>query len=179
MRKNIIYILSIFLFSCSAEVDVSNIPYEPKIVVEGSIENGEYASVFLSLSAPVTGVQDTVSLLQHAIRSAKVTVFDDESSESETLRLVSNRNRIPPYEYRGRTITGKIGKNYTLTIEYDGKIITSTTCIPEPVALDEIWFKRRKENDTLGYIGVSFKNKSTEYYRLATSPYWVSGVFTP
>ena len=171
-------IISLFcLISCSSEVDVSELLYEPKVVVEGSIENGDYASVLLSVSAPIIGVQDTVNLLQHAIRSAKVTVSNDEISE--VLYLRSNRNRIPPYEYRGKVIRGEVGKQYSLKIEYGGNTITSTTYIPEPVDLDDIWFKRRNVNDTLGYIGVSFKNISSEYYRLATSPFSIRDVFTP
>ena len=171
--------LCLSLFSCNPEVDVSNIPYEPKIVVEGSIEIGEYASVFISRSAPVLGKHDTIGLLEYARLFPRVIVIDNETLVADTLRMTINRNRIPPYENRGRVIKGEIGKHYTLKIEYDGKIITSTTYIPAPVALDEIWFRRRKANDTLGYIGVSFKNESAEYYRLATSSVSVRGVFTP
>ena len=169
--------MSLCLFSCDTDVDVSNIPYEPKIVIEGSIENGDYASVLISVTAPVTGVLDTVSLLNHTVRNAKVTVSSADTFE--VLYLRSNRDRLPPYEYRGKLIKGEIGKHYSLKVEYDGKIITSTTYIPAPVALDNIWFKQRSENDSLGYIGVSFKNESTEYYQLATSSFWDRDIFTP
>lgn len=178
MKKRFLFILFILsILSCQREADVSNIPYIPKIVVEGRIEEGGYASVLLSLSAPITGIKDTVSLLTHAIRSAKVTVSNGDTSE--LLYLRSNSNKIPPYEYRGKLIKGETEKKYFLNIEYDGNIITSETHIPASVDLDDIWFKRKKITETIGYIGVSFKNESKEYYQLASSPFSIKDVFTP
>ena len=177
MKSRIIFALICFCFlSCQNKVDISGLFYEPKVVVEGSIENENYASVLLSISAPITGAQDTVSLLKQAIRSALVAVSDGEIVD--TLRLHLNREKIPPYEYRGRLIKGEPGKTYSLRIEYAGNIITSTTHVPEPVELDNIWFKKKNETDTVGYIGVSFRNKSDEFYRLSTCPYSLRDVFT-
>lgn len=179
MKKNLLPAIIVFLCFCSCrnDVDISNIPYEPKIVVEGSIENGSFATVLLSVSAPVTGVLDTVSLLNHVIRSAKVTVSNKDTFEYLYLR--TNREKIPPYEYRGKVVKGEAGENYSLKIEYDGNVITAETYIPVPVELDDIWFRTISETDTVGYIGISFKNTSNEFYRLATSPFSVKNVFTP
>ena len=178
MKKEItLFCILGLLLSCTGNNGTMDIPYLPKIVVEGRIENGGYASVLLSVSAPVTGVQDTISLSQYAIRSARITVSDGDTSE--VLYLRSNRNRIPPYEYIGREIKGEMGKTYSLTVESRGNIITASTYIPEPISLDDIWFKRRSENDTTGYIGVSFKNTSSDFYQFSTSPYSLKDAFTP
>ncbi|NDV45618.1 DUF4249 domain-containing protein [Paludibacter sp. 221] len=179
MKKHYYILLALLpaLVSCEFGVNLDEIPYEPKIVVEGRIENNTYASVLLSVSAPVLGEQDTIKLLNHVIRSARVTVSDGETSE--VLRLAYSPDHLPPYEYKGHVIRGEVGKNYSLKIEYDNKIITATTHIPEPVDIDDIWFRRNSENDTTGYIGVSFKNTSNQFYSVATSPYSVKGVFTP
>lgn len=167
----------ILLSACQSSVDISDIPYVPKVVVEGRIENGGYPSVLLSISAPVTGVQDTVSLLQHAIRSARVIVSDDETAD--TLYLTYNSNCLPPYEYRGRNLQGQVGKNYSLKVEYAGDTITAHTYIPAPVEIKDIWFKRNQPTDTTGCIGISFFNSSSDFYQLATAPYAVRDIFTP
>lgn len=165
------------MVSCNKESDISFVKYEPKVVVEGSIENGSFPSVLLSVSASITGPKDTLSLLSHAIKSAKVTVSD--GLDSEVLILIANKNKIPPYEYIGREIRGESGKTYSLKIEYDGKIITSSTYIPQSVMLDSLWFKKTHEQDTTGYINIRFKNTSEDYYQVSTRKYGSKGSFTP
>ena len=178
MKSYIYILLTIFLLvSCNDKSDIDFVVYEPKIVVEGYIENEAYSSVLLSVSASMTGPKDTLNLLNHVIKSAKVTVSDGDVSE--ILILQTNNNKIPPYEYRGSLLRGEVGKTYSLKIEYDGKIITSTTYIPQPVALDSIWFKKAFPEDTIGYINVKFKNTSTDYYQISTCKYPNETIFTP
>ena len=178
MKKICFTILSFCcLLSCNQENDIDLTPYDPKIVVEGSIEEGGYSSVLLSISASMTGPKDTLSLLNNVIRSAKVIVSD--GTNSEILSLHTNDNKIPPYEYRGSQLKGETGKDYTLTIEYRGEKITATTYIPEPVAIDAVWFKKDHPNDTTGYISISFKNTTTDYYQISTRVVSKEKVFTP
>jgi hypothetical protein len=47
-------------------------------------------------------------------------------------------------------IFGEIGETYDLVINADGKQLTSVTTIPQPVALDSLWFKL--EFDIYGFI---------------------------
>ena len=63
---------------------------------------------------------------------------------------------------------GEIGKTYTLTIEYDDKIISAETYIPEPVIIDSLWFSKKTPSDRIGYVHISFKNVSNHHYRIAT-----------
>lgn len=169
-------LLLLFCFACENKLDMNQLVYEPKVVVEGYIENGKYPRVLLSVSASITGPLDTLSLLSHAIKSAKVTVSD--GIDKEVLLLQTNKNTIPPYEYVGTKLKGEVGKTYELTVEYQNKIITSTTYIPQPVELDDVWFVRNTPVDTIGYIHVSFKNTSREYYQVATQTY-EEKIYTP
>jgi len=166
--KFIILTLLVILISCDkiSMDDLNWTVYEPKVVVEGSIENGQFASVLLSLSAPVLGKKDTATLMTHAIRSAKVTVSDGENSEILLLR--KNNDKMPPFEYVSRKIIGEAGKNYYLTVEYDGKIITAETFIPHPVPLEDMQFKKTESGDSTGYLRISFRNTGENYYLVWT-----------
>lgn len=178
MKKFLFIIFSSILFiSCNKESDIEIVSYVPKVVVEGSIESGDYASVLLSVSASMTGPKDTISLLNNVIRSAKVTVSD--GNVSEILVLQTNRNKIPPYEYRGGVLKGEAGKHYSLKIEYNERLITATTYIPPAVPLTNISFKRTMSTDTIGYIHVDFKNTTDDYYQVSTRVMDSEKVFTP
>lgn len=177
--KIILYITSFIILytlsSCNEGVDF--VAYEPQVVVEGRIENGEYASVLLSRSVSFTESMDTTNLLNHAIRNAKVTISD--GTDSEVLLLRTNNQKIPPYEYVTTKIKGEAGKYYYLTIQYYEKTITATTYIPEPIQLDSLWFQKKNETDRVGYIHVQFKNISNHNYQLSTQEIPGEKVFIP
>lgn len=177
--KTIIYILFFtficILTSCNEEVDF--VAYEPQFVVEGRIENGEYASVLLSMSASFTESMDTTNLLNHAVRNAKVTISD--GTNSEILLLKTNYQKIPPYEYVTTDMKGEVGKYYSLTIQYYEKTITATTYIPQPVEMDSLWFKKKSETDRTGYIHIQFKNLSDHNYQVSTQGIPDEKIFIP
>lgn len=178
MKKYVyISLLLLIFFSCNKEAEIDFVAYKPKVVVEGSIEKGSFSSVLLSVSASITGPKDTLSLLGHAIKSAKVTVSDGDMSE--VLMLRTNNAKIPPYEYVGTVLRGESGKTYSLKVEYSGKIITSTTTIPESVELDSVWFKKTYPQDSIGYINIKFRNTSGSYYQVSTRKYGSRNNFTP
>ena len=180
--KNLLYIfiLNLFLwisFSCSEEKSIGYVEYLPKVVVEGWIENGTPANVMLSWTAPFDQKMDTVFLLEHVIRSAKVSVSDGEQTEILTLGL--NTNHLPPYVYYGSVIKGETGKSYSLKIEYRDGIISAETFIPQPVALEKVWFEKTSPVDTTGHIHICFLNTSDLYYQIATRIDEKEKVFTP
>ena len=165
------------LFSCSEENAIAYAEYSPKIVVEGWIENGTTATVILSLSASFNHELDTAYLLQQVIRSAKVSVSNGEQTELLTLG-VDNRY-LPPYVYYGTSIKGEVGKSYTLKIEYNGKVLSAETYIPEPVALEDYWFVRDSLTEEVGHIHIKFRNTSDLFYQVATRVELKETVFTP
>jgi hypothetical protein len=164
-------------FSCNEDSEVAYIEYQPKVVVEGWIENGTTATVILSWSASFSHKLDSAYLLNQIIRSAKVSVSDGE--QTEFLILGIDKRYLPPYVYYGRKIIGKAGKSYSLKIEYRGETLTSETYIPEPVSLDSCRFLKANPSDLTGHVHIQFKNTSTEYYQVATRVLNMETAFTP
>ncbi len=155
---------------------VAYVPYEPRVAVEGWIESGRPAQVMLSWSAPFDRDLDS-TLLDYAIRSAKVTVSDGE--QVETLTLGTDWSHIPPFVYYGSAMLGQAGKSYKLTVLYRNDTITSETHIPQPVPLSRLWFAKVNADDTTAYLHVSFRNTSSEFYQLATMVKSKEPIYTP
>ncbi len=179
--KNIYYI-SLFivtLISCSRENSTEVVTAESKIVVEGSIEQGDVAQVILSRSIPVESVIDSSTVLNHVIRSARVSVSD--GTNEELLRLKNNTNVIPPFTYYGSDIIGEVGKTYTLKIEYLNKVLTAETTIPQPVLIQSARYAKNDNIDYTGYITINFEDLVNEknYYQIATRLEYNETVFTP
>jgi len=131
------------LISCTEDVNLSVVGGEQKIVIEGSIENGKPASVFITRNSPLTQTVDFSKIL---VIDAQVVVSD--GTISETLFL---KNDTIPSIYKGKTIIGIPGKTYSLTVIADGKTYTASTTIPTPVALDSVWWKPQPPEDSLGF----------------------------
>lgn len=175
LLSTIILSITTLFFSCEDDVDI--VSYEPQIVVEGQIESGQYASVLLSWSAPFTGKMDTTDLLNHIIKTARVTIRN--SSEEETLLLRINWDKLPPYEYVTTNMKGRVGEKYTLKVEYIDRVITAETFIPEPVEIEDLWYVKKKEDDKYGYLHVRFTNSSDYAYLFSTRVIGEEAVFTP
>lgn len=164
--------------SCSKD-DFSEQNLESKVVVEGWIEEGDYAQVLLSSSIPVTGVIDSTNVLSHVIRSAKITISDGQTSE--VLRVKNDKNRVPPFVYFGSTLKGEAGKEYSLKIEYLNRIVTAITKIPKSVPLKSAEYIKKNATDTTGYIFVKFDDPVNEknYYQIATKIDVEEPIFVP
>ncbi|HJY12760.1 MAG TPA: DUF4249 domain-containing protein, partial [Flavobacterium sp.] len=152
---------------------------ESKLVVEGWIEEGDYAQVLLSSSIPVTDVIDSTNILNHAIRAAKITISD--GTTSEVLRVKTDKNRVPPFVYYGSTLKGEAGKEYSLKIEYLNRIVEATTVIPKTVPLKSAEYIKKVETDTTGYVFVKFDDPVNEknYYQIATKIDGEEPIFVP
>ncbi|TPG35482.1 DUF4249 domain-containing protein [Flavobacterium pectinovorum] len=178
MKKYILFLFAIILTSCSKE-DFSEQSIESKVVVEGWIEEGDYAQVLLSSSIPVTDVIDSTNVLNHVIRSAKITISDGQTSE--VLRVKNDKNRVPPFVYFGSTLKGEAGKEYSLKIEYLNRVIEAVTTIPKSVVLKSAEYIKKNVTDTTGYVFVKFEDPVNEknYYQIATKIDGEEPVFVP
>ncbi|PIF32850.1 uncharacterized protein DUF4249 [Flavobacterium sp. 9] len=178
MKKYILFLFALILTSCSKD-DFSEQNLESKVVVEGWIEEGDYAQVLLSSSIPVTGVIDSTNVLSHVIRSAKITISDGQTSE--VLRVKNDKNRVPPFVYFGSTLKGEAGKEYSLKIEYLNRIVTAITKIPKSVKLKSAEYIKKIATDTTGYIFVKFDDPLDEknYYQIATKIDVEEPIFVP
>jgi len=167
-----------FLAACQND-DFETPNYSQKIVVDGWIEQGQPARVFLTLSAAYFSEIDSTSLRELVLTRAKVTVIDGLNEEILTLR--NNSDYFPPYVYESTYLKGVIGHLYTLKVEFGGKTVTSTTQIPDPQKLDSIWFKLASDIDTAGNIMISFNDKSGEdnFYRILTKTGSKTVKYTP
>ena len=179
MKKYLLFVFAIIITSCSSDNVSEQKSRESKLVVEGWIEEGDYAQVLLSSSIPVTDVIDSTNILNHAIRAAKITISD--GTTSEVLRVKTDKNRVPPFVYFGSTLKGEAGKQYSLKIEYLNRIVEATTIIPGTVSLKSAEYVKKVETDTTGYVFVKFDDPINEknYYQIATKIDGEEPIFVP
>jgi hypothetical protein len=146
-RYNLLFAsLLLFLVSCEEDINLNVAAGEKKLVIEGVIENGEYAQVAITRNSALTEAVNFANIL---VTDALAIVSDGVIND--TLKLDTVYTAANPFVYKGRRIVGQIGRTYFLTVVADGKTITSTTSIPMPVALDSVWWQPQPPRDTLGY----------------------------
>jgi hypothetical protein len=178
MKIYILFLVVLIIASCSKD-DFGDRKAESKIVVEGWIEEGDYAQVLLSSSISVTNTIDSTNVLNHVIRSAKITISDGVTSE--VLRVKNDKNRVPPFVYYGSVLKGETGKEYSLKIEYLNRVVEAITKIPKSVAIKSAEYVKKVDTDTTGYVFVKFDDPLNEknYYQIATRIEGEEPVFVP
>ena len=153
MSKNFLYLLLIILLGCAVPEPE---PIEPSIVLEGWIENDEHPIALLHYSMVMGEEFDSLSqlLMDKIISLGKVSVFNNY--ESVILTGGIDTNYLPSYKYTSAHIMGIEGETYTIEVEYDNKILTARTTIPEPAYFDSIKVQKLHDNDSaihlLGYL---------------------------
>ncbi|REJ83613.1 MAG: DUF4249 domain-containing protein [Bacteroidetes bacterium] len=155
------FILIIIGFSaCEKNVTVEIPESEPKIVVEGYVIAGEKPYVILSRTLPFFGTVNINSVVNQTITGALVTVSD--GIITDTLEQFPGIGL-----YISDLITGESGKTYTLRVEAEGKVLSSSTFLPQPVALDSVWWKVNGNRDSLGFAWAHLTDPDTlgNYYR--------------
>lgn len=179
MKKWCLFLLTIVAISCNNDDFKAEINLESKIIVEGWIEEGDVPQLILSSSIPITEVIDSTNVLDHVIRSAKVTVSDGQ--KVEVLRVKNDKDRLPPFVYYGSEIIGEAGKTYTLKIEYLNRIVSASTTIPKTVALTSAEYVKNNVADSTGYIFIKFDDPLNEknYYQIATRLVGQEPIFVP
>lgn len=182
------YVLMFFgvmaLVGCRKEIDLKIPPVDKKLVVEGYIENGDYAWVGLTYSQPYLEPIDLSGfnfdpeyidkLSEFFAMNALVTVSDGE--EIDTLKfgvapaVLAGGATYPPLRYMGSKIKGKVGGHYELRISVDGQEYSSRTTITKPIVMDSIFFIPNVKNDSLGLIAAYITDDANEvnYYSCYT-----------
>jgi len=179
MKKYILFLFVLVITSCAQDDFSDQTNLESKIVVEGWIEEGDFANVLLSSSIPVTDAVDSTNVFNHVIRSAKITISDGENSE--VLRVKRDKNRIPPFVYFGSELKGEAGKEYSIKIEYLNRVVEAVTSIPKSVPLKSAEYIKKNPADTTGYVFVKFDDPIGEknYYQIATKIDGEEPIFVP
>jgi Domain of unknown function (DUF4249) len=138
------------LAGCTKEITIDLPDVESKIVVDGGIYTGQFAQVALTNSAGYFDPVDSSSLAGYLITNAVVTLSD--GALIDTLRPTVDFTLPIPFVYRGSVITGQPGRTYTLRVVSGAKTVTAVTTIPQPVALDSLWYELDNGQDSLGFI---------------------------
>ncbi|MEZ4799858.1 MAG: DUF4249 family protein [Flavobacteriales bacterium] len=167
--------LGFIFIGCEKEITVDLPATEPKIVVEGSIEQGQPPIILLTYSQGYFEPTDLSSLSSFFVHDAEVTLSNGTLTESlieictsdltpEQLELVSGiigftpeelaQYQICVYTTLNPDLWGEEGKVYDLTVVKDQHSLHSSTKINQIVALDSLWFKIPNEDpgDSLGFI---------------------------
>lgn len=160
----LLLILFLLLFSSACEVDVELNPFEPEVVVEGIVENGEYPVVILSVLIPVDANLDSLQMSTIPIRWAKVTISD--GVDEEVLVGMRDANSLFKFKYKALHMKGEIGNTYNLKVEYSGRVLTATTKIPKQPELSNIEVVKLNYSDSLYSIKVDINDVPDEknYY---------------
>lgn len=160
------------MLSCSKEVKIDIPGYEEQLVIDGFIETGQPPVVLLSKSKDIYASTDLTSFLNGFVTGATVTVSDGMT----TVQLIEIcTDNLPPgtesiaaeifgvseqqltnlhlcgYVSLDPAIFGQVGKTYTLTVEYAGKVYTATTKILQPTPLQSVFWKAEADKPLYGF----------------------------
>jgi len=177
MRKTIIAALAALAFiSCEKEVEVDLPETEPKLVVEGTIENGQPPIVILTRTQSYFAPTDLNSIASIFVKDAVITVSDgtttvelleisSEGLTEEQIEQAAEATGIDPslladadivvYSLLDNSFLGELGRTYTLTVSGDGKSCSAITNIPNIVPWDSTWWRLAEQDaddDSSGYI---------------------------
>ncbi len=189
MRTSRLIIVAIFLtavFSCRKEIQIELPEYEPKLVVEGSIETNLPPVIILTKSVgyfdPISPetfanmfVKGAIVKVSDGSKEVQLTEYCMSDLTQEQIDAISMATGMPPEELTGLNycvytlglggiLLGKEQTTYKLTIEHEGKKWFSSTTIPKSVSLDSLWFKPvTKSEDSLGYVWARLSDPAGEY----------------
>lgn len=130
--------------ACQSEIEVDLPDYEPKLVVEGYIENGKPPRVMLTRSVPFFQHMDYDYIVENVlIMDASVIVYA-EDGEGQRLNFQECADSPYRYAYVGR-FPGRENMRYDLEIEWQGKKYTASTRVLHTFDLDSIGFYAKPE----------------------------------
>lgn len=136
----IVVLVCLLLTGCQTEIEVELPEYSPKLVIEGSIENGAPAMVVITRSIPYFSEMDLQYLKDSVlVMDAEVSIATSDG-ESERLSFQYCNDSPLYFAYKGSHILGKENTAYTLTVKWGGKTYTAKTSIPQSFDIDSLWF---------------------------------------
>ena len=134
--------LTLFLYSCEKEIEIELDETLPKLVVDGSIENGRPPLIVLNKSLEYFGTLSSDALLQSFVRKADVTI----STNGQIFKLIEDSVRVDRnflYYYTQPLLIGKLNTRYTLTIKTGSQTFTAETTIPSITrSIDSLWWEK-------------------------------------
>lgn len=207
LRNWLILIFLPLLVACEENLTIDIPEGEEQLVVEGHIEQGAPPVVVLTRSMPVFAGFSPADIEASFVHGAQVVVSSGGRSYTleevpaaafwpELRRVVSEQYAIPKqqltngsnfifYVYTSRELLGEVGNSYQLRISHEGRLLTSSTTIPNLNPLEGLFlqphpdpgqdslftlFYRYRDPDTLG--------NSVRYFTKRNSEPFYPGYFT-
>lgn len=162
--RNILLLLCLFLLGCERKIDFNIDNVAPKLVVEGTIENGQPPVVYLSRSQNYFGVVDLDALVNSFVRNADVYVSNGTLTHKLKEYSVSAPGGRLFYYYSidsanpGTAFVGELKKNYSLRVVAEGQEYTATTRIPDTTKrIDSIYWKQAQGSNPPDKVALMFK----------------------
>ncbi len=159
----ILPLLLFFVIGCSKDVEVDQPKYTPKVVVDGWIANDDFARVYLTMSSPFLTNYDSASIRATFMNYAKVTIFTGKG-DKEVLTLFRRDEFFPPFVYKTTRIKGESGETYRIKIENEGKVIESTTSIPQVPVVNNVSVIETSDTTINFEVEVLDNIHKSEYY---------------
>lgn len=156
-------LIALLLAACEQTPPLTDI-----LVAEGWMEEGRHPVVFLHKAVRLDGNETEMEgmMRQSIVYSARVFVSDG----TDTIQLIAKIDtaKMPPYYYHNVRMTGQAGKTYTLTVDYRGQTLTSTTTIPPTVPIDSIVISASEHRPEAREVNIHFRDNpaTTDYYAL-------------
>lgn len=143
------------LVSCNKEKE----PFQPSLVVEGWIEEGEAPIVKLGqtirASSKPQNIKDVIDAIQ---RYAKVSIKDEDSSEEYV--LTSRLSTLYGNYFTTGRLTGQCGHTYTLKVEWQGKEYVSSSTMPSSPILAGLDAWHEEKRDTVYHINATIRTEA-------------------
>ncbi|PTM06896.1 MAG: DUF4249 domain-containing protein [Bacteroidetes bacterium] len=153
MKKLLLLVLSITIYSCEEPIDLDLNTSEPKLIIEASIDwikgtIGNEQEIKLSLSAPYYNSNTPPA------NNAIVSVYDSNNNEYVFIEEGVTGN------YKNDTFLPVIDETYTLIINYDGDTYLATESLKSVASIDYV----QQKNDG------GFSGEETELKAYYTDP---------
>ena len=161
MRVFVSILFFLALVGCTRDVDIDIANADEKIVVEGRIETGGVAEVYLTKSFFIFEEFNANDLSEHLITNAFVTISN--GLVIDTLIPQIDLTSFPPLVYTtsSPSFLGVENGTYNLKIVVEGKILTSTTTIPNKVKLDSVWIREENGIPGKGFVWAHLSDPDT------------------
>ena len=150
MKKLILILISITIYSCEDVIDLDLNTSQPKLIIEASINwvketSGNEQEIKLSLSAPFYDFETPPA------NNAQISVFDNNGNQF--IFIEEGLTGI----YKNDTFIPVLNAEYTLEINYEGEVYTGTEVLKSVVSIDYV-----EQKDDVGFTGEETELKA--YY---------------
>jgi len=182
VRIIILFISFSLCLSCSKEVKIDIPGFTSQLVVDGTIETNGNPLVLLSQSANIYSETNLSSYLNNFITNADVKVVHgldtfnllpinisdlplaSQKKLAEMLEIGFGETILLPIKvYSNIELIATANSSYELIIDYNSKTYKSTTFIPLPSSLDNLYWRPEISNEMYGKSWARLSDNSTQY----------------